>query len=51
MFCAPTVCCVQPKAYKMVKVLFGTAVDATNSANSKKAFCFVPQIRSTISGV
>ncbi len=51
IFCAPTVCCVQPKAYKKVPALSEALVVAKISQTFKKSAFDVPQICSTISGV
>ncbi|KAG0739003.1 hypothetical protein G6F24_017465 [Rhizopus arrhizus] len=50
-FCAPTECCVQPSAYRMVIALSLPAVDAIMSQTWRMLSAGVPQMRSTISTV
>jgi len=51
MFCAPTVCCVQPRAYMMVMTLPGAEVSAMVSHICSILSCGVPQMLLTTSGV
>ena len=51
MFCAPTVCCVQPSAYRNVVVLSAALVEASTSHTFRKSAFGVPQMFSTTSGV
>lgn len=51
MFCAPTVCCVQPSAYRKVVVRSGALVEASTSHTFRKSAFGVPQMFSTTSGV
>ena len=51
MFCEPTVCCVQPSAYRMVRVLLGAAVPAISSQTLRNWSCGVPVMLLTTSGV
>ena len=51
MFCEPTVCWVQPSAYRMVRVLLGAAVPAISSQTLRNLSLGVPVILLTASGV
>ena len=51
MFWLPTVCCVQPSAYRMVLVLSGADISPSISHTFRNLSCGVPQILLTISGV
>ena len=51
MFCAPTECCVQPSANRLVIALSGAEVEAKSAQICKNLSCGVPQMRDTISGV
>ena len=51
MFCEPTVCWVQPSAYRIVSTRFAGAVDAINSHTFRNWSCGVPVISLTFAGV
>ncbi len=51
MFCEPTVCCVQPSAYRLVSVRSGAAVEAMASQIFPNTSVGTPVISATFSGV